>query len=84
MHPILGNITETITVGGILGGLVALATVLLRELSKASGGAWRVVREKNRQIHRLQWEISLWQSKALGTPEPPPYASPPDQELDSL
>lgn len=68
-------------VGGAFGLLALLATYLLRELNRSSGGAWRVVREKNREIHRLRWESSYWQFQAGMGPDPGLYQDPPDSEL---
>lgn len=43
------------TVGGV-GGIGGLAIYLLRELRHASDGAWKIVREKNKIIHRLTYD----------------------------
>lgn len=68
-------------VGGAFGLLAVLAMYLLRELNRSSGGAWRVVREKNRQIHRKDWEIAHWQHVAGLGDDPGPYIPPTEQEL---
>ena len=67
-------------IGGSLGLLLALAGYLLRELNRSSGGAWRVVRERNREIHRLRWEVAHWQHVAGLGDDPGPFAPPTEQE----
>lgn len=78
------DVRDTITVGSVITALTGLAGLLLRELSKSSGGAWRVVQEKNREIHRLRWETSYWQARALGDPLPAPYVEPTAKELGQV
>lgn len=68
-------------VGGAFGLLALLALYLLRELNHASGGAWRVVREKNRELHRLRWEVAHWQYQCGVGVDPGPYVPPTDEEL---
>jgi hypothetical protein len=68
-------------IGGSLGLLLALAGYLLRELNRSSGGAWRVVRERNREIHRLRWSEAHWQHVAGVGEDPGPYVPPTEQEL---
>lgn len=45
------------TVGGV-GGIGALAIYLLRELRHASDGTWKIVREKNKIIHRQNYDLA--------------------------
>ena len=68
-------------VGGTVALLVTFAGYLLRELNRSSGGAWRVTREKNREIHRLRWEVAHWQHAAGVGPDPGLYVPPTDEEL---
>lgn len=71
----------TPVVGGAFGLLVILAGYLLRELNRSSGGAWLVVRDKNRELHRQRWEIAYWQFRANMGPDPGQYKEPTDKEL---
>ena len=68
-------------VGGALTLLLGLGAYLIREVNRGSRGAWRVVREKNKEIHRLRWERDFWMSRSLGDPPPGPYVPPKDDEL---
>jgi hypothetical protein len=43
------------TIGGAAGASIALAALLLREINRNSSGAWRIVQDKNRTIHRMAW-----------------------------
>lgn len=67
--------------GGGLVLLLGLASYLLRELNRSSGGAWQVVRERNREIHRLRWERDHWQARAGANDDPGPYIPPTEEEL---
>ena len=49
--------TQFYGAGGALGA-GGLGLYLLSELRKSSGGAWRVVRDKNETIHRQSWELA--------------------------
>lgn len=69
--------------GGSLALLLGLAGYLLRELNRSSGGAWRVVRERNREVHRLRWEVSHWQARAGANDDPGVYVPPTEEELKS-
>jgi hypothetical protein len=74
------------TIGGVTG-VSLLIILLVRELYKSSSGAWTIVREKNRTIHRLTWERDTERYiryKAQGIdpgPDPGPYVPPTEEEL---
>jgi len=79
---LLGAEPTVPVVGGAFGLLALLAMYLLRELNRSSGGAWRVVREKNRELHRLRWEVAHWQYRCGATDDDPGrYIPPTEQEL---
>lgn len=79
------ELTDPLVLGGSVTLLLGLAGYLLKELSKSSGGAWRVVREKNREIHRLQYSERFWQHQALPdqVPDPGTYIPPTEEELST-
>lgn len=80
---VLGADTSTsiLPVGGALTLLLGLGFYLIREVNRGSRGAWRVVREKNKEIHRLRWERDFWMARSLGDPPPGPYQPPTAEDL---
>jgi hypothetical protein len=74
-------------VGGAAGTAVLLVVYLLRELNRSSGGAWKVVMDKNRTIHRMTWEkdrLAYQLAMCQGVEPPPnpgPYIPPTEEEL---
>lgn len=52
---VLGIDSAWPTIGGAAGASIALAALLLREINRNSSGAWRIVQDKNRTIHRMTW-----------------------------
>ena len=75
------SVGQILPIGGGVTLLLALAGYLLREVNRSSAGAWRVVKEKNREIHRIRWERDWWQARAIGDANFPPYVEPRDDEL---
>lgn len=66
---VLGVDSGVWTAGGVGTILVGILSYLIKELSKTSGGVWKVVQEKNRTIHRQAWEsrVKDWRIASLET-----------------
>lgn len=85
---VLAESSGLVTVTLAVPGAVVLVGYLLRELNRSSGGAWRVVREKNLELDRLRWEVAherflraQCEGWATEADDPGPYKPPTDKEL---